>query len=153
MKLRNIKGDLNSTGRFFINLTTKLKRPKLYVAITFVFLLLSSILLFQFGAKVQATSDAITGTVTNGSAAIGGALVYATAPGSSTMIYGPSTTSGSGTYTLWIPTAGSYDFHFIPPNNRGYGPVVISNVAISGNQALNAQFSTQTHTLSGGSHR
>lgn len=150
MQLRNIKGGLKLVGRNIKNVSLNLKRPKLSTALTFVFLLVAYVLLLQFGTKVFATSDAITGKVTNSySAAVGGALVYATAPGSSTMLYGPSTTDGNGNYTLWIPIAGTYDFHFLPPNNKGYGPIVQSNVVVSGNQTLNAQFSTQTHTLSG----
>lgn len=106
--------------------------------------------LVQMVGKVSATSSNITGHITNTSGgSVNSAYVYATAPSSTTMVYGPVTTNSSGNYTLQITKAGTYDIHIDPPNNTGYAPLVNSGVTVSGDQTINGQFTYQTNTLSG----
>jgi len=117
-------------------------------------LLLAAVMVVAFSLlsyiKVSAAASNITGTVRNPSnATVSGAYIYATAPSSSTPVYGPVTTNGSGFYTLTINTPGTYDIHIDPPSNNGWFPVVNSSVAVSSDQTINATFSSQTNTLSG----
>jgi len=105
------------------------------------------------GADVHAAgSIAITGVVTDlNGAGVSNVSVYATAAGSSTVEYGPSTTATDGSYTLNVD-AGTYDFHFDPPSASGLSPVVDSNITVLDNQTINVQLVAappQPHTFSG----
>lgn len=129
-----------------------MKRISFFKRISLVMILVATIMVsFLYGsAKVGATGNNLTGTVTNPLGGnVSGVYVYATAPSSSTPLYGPVTTNASGAYTLIVGATGSYDIHFDPPSNSGYGSVVNSSVSVTTNQTLSAQLSSQTNTLSG----
>lgn len=112
--------------------------------------LFSIVVLIHGGVPAGATgSIAITGTVTNQSGSgVANVSVTADTPGTTTVVYGPSTSASDGTYTLYVD-AGTYDFHFDPPSGSMLNSYTDSNVAIAGNQTINAQLSPLTYTLSG----
>lgn len=125
-------------------------RFRVRIASYSVIVLASILVLFQFGGIVGATGNNITGNVTNPAGGyVNGAYVYATAPSSTTPVYGPVTTNSSGNYTLVIYSPGTYDIHIDPPSNTGYTPYTDSSVAVSSAQTINYQFAAQTNTLSG----
>src|ERR1041385_4100668 len=70
----------------------------------------------------------ISGTVTdqNGNG-VPNVSVTATAPGDTTVVFGPSQTATGGSYLLDVD-AGTFDIHFTPANGSGYTPLVQSNV-------------------------
>ncbi len=95
----------------------------------------------------------ISGTVTDQNGlGVSGVSVTATDPGGSTVLYGPSTTTIGGGYSLLVD-AGTYDIHFDPASGSGLTPVVQGNVSVAASQTINIQFfgssPTVYHTFSG----
>jgi fibronectin type 3 domain-containing protein len=91
----------------------------------------------------------INGTVTNQTG--GGVLnvsVTATAPGGSTVLFGPVLTAANGSYELTVDP-GTYDIHFVPPSGSGLSPITANSLNAATNQVLNVQLTSPTHTLSG----
>jgi hypothetical protein len=114
-------------------------------------ILAAFLLVLGLGAQmVSAVVYTITGTLRDPSNnSVTGAYVYATAPSSSTISYGPVTTAANGSYSLPVSASGTYDIHFVPITNKGWNEIVDSNISITTNQTINHNFSSQTHTLSG----
>ncbi len=102
--------------------------------------------LFSTAVVHAANAFSITGTVTDQNGhGVQNVSVTATAPGGSTVQFGPSTTASDGSYQLNV-NAGTYDIHF---DATGYNPVVQSNFSVASDQVLNAQFIPIVHTFSG----
>jgi protocatechuate 3,4-dioxygenase beta subunit len=120
------------------------------VAVSQILLLAIILVLIHSGAGAHAQgSISITSTVddSNGNP-VQNVQVYATATGTNTVEYGPVTTASDGMYDLPVD-AGTYDFYFVPPNGDGLGQIVDSNVAVTGNQTIDEQFSPAAYTVSG----
>lgn len=118
---------------------------------SFITVLIIPLLALGFASQMaSAVSHTITGTIRDASGnSLSGAYVYATAPSAVDPVAGPVTTNINGAYTLPITTPGTYDLHFIPPTNKGYGPIVDTSVSVTSNQTINHNFSSQMRTLSG----
>ena len=100
-------------------------------------------------ATANAASINITGTVSSPSGTgVQSTLVTATAPNSSIVLYGPSTTASDGSYTLAVDP-GTYDFHFTPPSGSEYNPATVINFTVMTDQVLSVQFTPLTHMFSG----
>ena len=83
----------------------------------------------------------ITGQVTDPQgAAVSKVSVTVTAPGSSTVLYGPVTTNVKGNYTLTVLNRSTYDVHFVPQSNSGLNAYVESGFAL--------QFASRTLNVS-----
>ncbi len=82
----------------------------------------------------------VSGTLSDArSDTIGGVTVYATAPGSSTVLYGPTISDPFGNYVLSV-APGTYDMHFVPDNagwEAGVAGDVKSSVTVSAAQTIN----------------
>jgi protocatechuate 3,4-dioxygenase beta subunit len=115
-------------------------------------LFLSILSVLHPGVKSYVTADSfldISGTLTSYSnAPINGALVYVTAPGSSTVEYGPVSTNATGAYDLKV-VAGIYDIHFDPSDETALSPIVQSSQTIFQSTPDDVHFTTVTHTLTG----
>jgi hypothetical protein len=131
-----------------------MKRSKGNVGSIVVFvqvLVLAAVISLAHGVdKVKAAGDIqITGIVTNSSGTnMDDVSVYATAPGTTDVDFGPVTTASDGSYELDV-TAGTYDFHFVPATGSGQGPVVDGNISVLNNQTIDVQLEPATYTYSG----
>jgi len=91
----------------------------------------------------------VTGTVTSqAGGGVQNVSVTATAPGGTTVLFGPASTSTSGSYQLDV-SSGTYDFHFDPPSGSGLNPIVSNSVTVTTDQTLNVQLTSPSHVLSG----
>jgi hypothetical protein len=91
----------------------------------------------------------ITGTVTNQTGGgVQNVSVTATAPGNSTVLFGPSHTAANGSYQLDVDP-GTYDIHFVPPAGSGLNPITSNNLVVQTDQVVNVQLTSPSHTMSG----
>lgn len=105
--------------------------------------------LVAFASSAQAASIHITGTLTNPTGGgVQNVSVTATAPGDSTVVYGPSFSLANGSYGLDVDP-GTYDIHFTPPGGSYLNPVVYNNFTVMTDQVLSVQFTAITRTFSG----
>lgn len=114
-------------------------------------LLATSLVLLGHGSA-EAAGIQITGTVTNQSnAGVQNVSVTATAPGGTSVLFGPIVTAADGSYQL-VVDPGTYDLHFTPPGGSGLNPVVDPNIVVTADQVSNVQLENTTlatHVLSG----
>src|SRR5215470_16860166 len=89
--------------------------------------ILAALFMLLGATSAQAASVHITGTVTDQSGqGVQNVSISATAPGSSTVSFGPSFTASDGSYQLDVDP-GTYDIYFTPTSGGNFNPFVQRN--------------------------